>query len=97
MREFFDGDGAKEAAKLAALFQRFADYGIIANRLKFKKLQSDLFEFKGHQARLLCFPEGRTMVIVHGVIKKKDDLNPADVSRAARIRDDYRKSLTRKR
>ncbi len=82
---------------MAALFKRYADHGYITNREKFKKLESDLFEFKGHQSRLLCFPIARSMVITHGVIKKQNDLDPTDVAKARRLRDDYLASLPRKK
>ena len=45
----FENLNDADAAKVSALFQRLADFGIIANREKFKglgKTGADLFEFK---------------------------------------------------
>jgi hypothetical protein len=95
--DFFNSHGLKERAKLAALFQRYADHGYITNREKFRKIAPDLYEFKGHQVRMFCYPDGRTMVITHGAIKKRDDLDPADLTRARRIRDEYQVLLQRKK
>lgn len=48
-RDYFDGLGISERAKMLALFQRLADQGQIHNREKFKGLGqqgADLWEFK---------------------------------------------------
>jgi Phage derived protein Gp49-like (DUF891) len=95
--EFLDTYGVKEKAKIAVLLQRYADHGYITNREKFKKIAPDLYEFKGHQVRMFCYSEGRSMVVTHGAIKKRDDLNPADLDRARRIRDEYTASQQRKK
>jgi Phage derived protein Gp49-like (DUF891) len=79
----------RDKAKLKALFNRFSEYGLINNREKFKKIADDLFEFKSFQIRIFCYITGRQLVITHGVKKKRDDLNPADIDRARRIRNEY--------
>lgn len=95
--DFLESHGIKEKAKLAVLFQRYADHGYITNREKFKKIAPDLCEFKGHQVRMFCYPDGRKMIITHGAIKKRNDLDPADLTRARRIRDEYQTSQQRKK
>lgn len=88
-REFFEGLDIGDKAKLLALFNRLAEFGVIHNHEKFKSLgpkASGLFEFKSHQLRFLGdFRPGRQFVVALGVRKKKDNLDPADVSRAVRI------------
>ncbi len=91
---FFAERSPSDQTKLATLFKRFSDFGQINNREKFKKIADDLFEFKSHQIRMPCFIDGRSVVVTHGCIKKRDDLNPADVKRAERIRDEYRKNTS---
>lgn len=78
-----------DKAKLMALFERYAEYGPIPNREKFKKVADNLFEFKSFQLRMFCYQKGRQLVLTHGVKKKRDDLRPADIERAKRIRNEY--------
>lgn len=74
---------------MAALFQRFADKGDIANREHFKclgKAGGNLWEFKSFQLRFLGdYRPGGRFVIAHGLRKKKNDLDPSDIARANRI------------
>ncbi len=79
----------RDKAKLKALFNRFSEYGSITNREKFKKIADNLFEFKSFQIRMFCYIKDRQVVITHGVKKKRNDLSPADLDRARRIRNEY--------
>lgn len=95
-REFFFAQSENDRAKLMALFTRLADSGVIADRERFKKLGAraghgkDLFEFKSFQLRILGeFRPGRIFVLAHGVRKKKDELNRADIEKALRILAEY--------
>jgi hypothetical protein len=76
-------------AKMVALFTRLAATGQIPNREKFKALGAQglgLFEFKSFQVRFIGdFRPGKRFVVAHGLQKKKDELDPADVQTAARI------------
>ena len=76
---------AEKPIALGALFQRMADVGPegIGNREHFKKLGGDIFEFKKHQDRMLCFfMPGGICVVTHGFRKKKDDVPPSQIERA---------------
>lgn len=92
--DFFSGLDVRDQTKLLALFRLFADTGKIMNREKFKKISSDLFEFKSFQIRMFCFIESGRVVITHGAIKKRDDLNKSDIQRAERIRIECKESNT---
>jgi hypothetical protein len=87
--EFIADLEMSDKAKVKALLQRFADEGKIVNRVKFKKIADDLFEFKSFQIRLFCYITANQVVITHGAKKKRDDLNPADITRAKRIRQEH--------
>jgi hypothetical protein len=85
-REFFEALSTTDKAKVFALLQKMADFGVITNREHFKKLDDHLFEFKRFQTRLLGdYRPGRQFVIAHGVRKQKDKLQPEDLRTASRI------------
>jgi hypothetical protein len=89
--EFFEQLSASDQTKLITLFKRFADFGKIINREKFKKIGDNLFEFKSFQIRVFCFIERNELILTHGCIKKRDNLGKADTERAERIRSEHRK------
>src|SRR5262245_761464 len=88
-RAFFltlsDGD----RRKVMALFQRLAEFGRISHIEKFKALGKaglGLWEFKSHQIRFIGdFREGKRFLVAHGLWKKKDNLDRADIEHAARV------------
>jgi hypothetical protein len=84
---------ARDHAGMLALFQRFADHGPIHNPEQFKplaKTDPPLVEFKKGQARVFAFYNGAgVLVLLDGVIKKKDKLDPIDIARAQRIRAEH--------
>jgi hypothetical protein len=86
---FFQTLDATYHAKVLALFQMLAETGRILNREKFKGLGEQglsLFEFKSFQLRFIGdFRKGKRFLVAHGVQKKKDELDPADIATAARI------------
>lgn len=88
--EFLDSLGDSDAAKMQALFALVGDqYPQVFNREKFKRVEGSdkIFELKSFQIRVLCFfvPGGR-LILTHGLVKKKDRLDPADITRAETIR-----------
>ena len=93
---FYKSLSLPDRTKVQALFKRVADYGIIPNREKFKKLEADLWEFKSFQIRFLGdYRHGREFVVAHGVVKKKDRHSKADVEKARRIRAEHDERLGR--
>lgn len=63
------------------------------NREKFKSVEGDLHEIKSHQLRLIGFFYRASFVIVLCVRKKKDNLNPSDVTKAKRLMSLAKKEL----
>jgi hypothetical protein len=90
-REFFGTLVLSDQAKVQALFGRLAELGPkgLQNREKFKSLGrdgGDLWEFKSFQVRFLGdFRPGYRFVVAHGLVKKRDRLDRADIDRALRI------------
>ncbi|MBN2022081.1 MAG: type II toxin-antitoxin system RelE/ParE family toxin [Pirellulales bacterium] len=76
-------------AKLAMLFKRMADSGRIHNTQKFKKVDRDIYEFKSSQIRIGCFRVGRSWILTHGFIKKKNRWPQSELDRANNIRDEF--------
>jgi phage-related protein len=88
--EFLDGLSDSKMAKIIKIIKRLADYGKINNREQFKKVEDDIWEFKGFQTRMPCyFKKGMRVVITHGFIKKEDHIGSAQIERTKRIRDEY--------
>ncbi|MDP8224420.1 MAG: type II toxin-antitoxin system RelE/ParE family toxin [Candidatus Lernaella stagnicola] len=84
-------DGERHAATLDRLFQRLADFGVIENRQKFKKVQGAFWEFKKFQCRVLGFFGGRSgrrrFWLTNACKKKQGKIRPEEIKRAERIRD----------
>lgn len=88
-RDFFLALDASDQRKVAALFQWLASEGRVPNREKFKGLGiqgKGLWEFKSFQIRFLGdFRPGARFVVALGLVKKRDELRPADIINADRI------------
>jgi hypothetical protein len=71
-REYFDELNANEKAKFDALFRRMAATGTIRNEELFRKESDQIYCFKRGPHRLVCFREGKTLMLVHGFCKKSN-------------------------
>jgi phage-related protein len=85
VERFIDGLGKEDQQKFTALLQRTSNEGLPANREKFKKLEDDLFEFKSFQVRVFCTVCGKRIILIHGVIKKKNRHDQEDIDKAKRL------------
>lgn len=90
-RTFIAGLEASAQKKVLALLERTANHGLPGNDQRFKRLQNcDLYEFKSHRVRLLCFFEGRELIILtHGFEKKQDKTPHGEIERAERLQKEY--------
>ena len=88
-KEFIDALDDPQKRKLSALFEKMANFGIIRNRTKFKKVSGDIFEFKRHQIRIGCFRVERTWYLTHGFFKKTDRWLSSELQRANDIRSEH--------
>jgi Phage derived protein Gp49-like (DUF891). len=90
-REFLNSQNEANQAKMYALFQHLADTGQIRNHEKFRKLtDTDLFEFKSHQLRLLGdFRPGGRFVVASGIRKKSDKPDKRVFSVTERILEEH--------
>jgi len=82
---FIDDLGKEDQQKLTALLKRTSDEGPPANREKFKKLEDDLYEFKSFQVRVFCTIRGARIILINGVVKKKDRHDQEDIDKAKRL------------
>lgn len=74
-----DGRNANDAAALLILLKARGNQ-LREPRSKF--VADNLFELRGHQIRMFyMFQPGRQIVLLEGVIKKQDKLEPEDVKR----------------
>lgn len=81
-------------ARLNVLFERLGESGQIHNREQFKKANTDFWEFKAFQARVLCyFRSDRRVVLTHGFLMKKDKMDKQELARAASIKNEYEQVL----
>lgn len=75
-----------EFAKLVRSFDRTADHGLIQNPEKFKRLSDTISEFKtGGGVRILCFLEGRSIIVLTNGFKKKKKYDD-EITRAENLR-----------
>jgi hypothetical protein len=82
---FIEDLGREDQQKLVALLKRTADEGPPNNREKFKKLEDDIFEFKSFQVRVFCTIRDARIILINGVVKKKDRHDQEDIDKAKRL------------
>lgn len=87
--EYFEKLKMADQAKVEALFQRMGDFGLIRNPEKFRPEGEGIYAFKSFRVRLLCFFDGRDVVITNGYDKKADKVRRQEIEKARRIRDVY--------
>lgn len=87
--DFIDDLSESDQKKVVRLLKEFAERGQIRNREKFRVEEKPIYAFKSHQVRILCFylPDSakRTIVLTHGLRKKKDYLPAGEMEKALRI------------
>lgn len=79
----------KEWAKTWALIQRLANVGSISNDEKFKKLEKGLWELKSYQTRIACFFEDKRLYLAHGITKKQNKWQSADLETARKRKKEH--------
>lgn len=96
-RAFLDADHGprhkRSCIRVVASVDRFADTrpGEFRDPARFKPVEGEIHEFRDDQVRVLCAYNGAgRLLLLDGVIKKKDDLRPADIKRAKRILAEHR-------
>jgi len=88
-KEFVESLSQGEQTKLAVLFKRMADTGEIRNREQYKKVEGDIWEFKRHQVRVMCFQVRKRVILTHGFRKKANRTPRSEIERAKRIRAEH--------
>ena len=81
----------KEAAKMAALFNRVVEHGIPKDKQKCRTLGNKLFEFKTRGGlRIVWFwDEDRMVVCTHGFCKSSRKTPRGQIERALSMKSDY--------
>lgn len=89
--DFLDQLDPSDRRKLDTLFEMLGNQGQIRNKQKFKKVEGSdkIFEFKSFQIRILCSFSGRSVYLLHALVKKSDKLKKSDIKRAERVREEY--------
>jgi hypothetical protein len=89
--EFFDKVAEEERKELRNAIRHLEEgSSATINYQKFKRLNNELFELKGHQSRLIgSFRPGGRFVIAHGVLKKQDEHRESDLLVAKNIMKQY--------
>lgn len=87
---FLDELPKKSRTKLDVIFELLGDNGRIQNVTKFKKIEDGIFEIKSHQVRIFCFfTSDRRLILLYGLMKKRDQHKRKDIDKASRMRDDF--------
>lgn len=92
--EFFrelaeDRNRHRDLAAVERALRKLAEVGRLHNREQFKMLDSDIFEVKARQIRVLLFFCEGGWFLATGCVKKKDRLDPAVLERAVRLRREH--------
>jgi len=82
----------KDKRKLIRHFDVMATCGEIKNHENFKKLEGrkEVYEFKGHKARVFAFRIGSVWYLASGVVKKDDEHRPSHIDTAERIWEEHK-------
>ena len=89
-KTFLDSLDVAPRTKILRIIKRYADYGIIHNKTKLKKLEGRIWEFKEFQTRIYwyhCAPE--RIALTHGFIKKKRKIPKEQLDKAIKISEIY--------
>jgi len=95
VREFIETfPDQRERKKIIRRIEDMANNGPHPSREQFRAVEDNLFELKCHQVRILGFFQiGDVMLLTHGCVKKKDDLDPQEILRAHKLLAEYQASL----
>jgi phage-related protein len=89
-RELVSKLSTKEKNVLLAKITTIADHGPLRNEEKFRHEGEGIYAIKQNQIRVYCFFEqDRMIVLTHGFIKKSKKVDPKQLSKAIRIREEY--------
>jgi hypothetical protein len=85
--EFLEGLEEDSFEKVLGLIQYVAEYGPPNNREKSKKVVDEIYELKSYQVRLAYIygSRRRTILMIHGFLKKSDDWPKNHLKAAKRI------------
>ncbi len=84
--EFIDSLEPLQQKKIMTLLKRCADYDIPNNTEKFRKIDTDLWEFKADNVRIFCtFDKGKIILLANGFIKKSQKTPVNEIEKAKRI------------
>jgi phage-related protein len=92
-KKFIEELSLKDKGKILRIIKRYANFGKIVNREQFKKIEKGLWEFKNFQIRILMYHAvSRTVVLTHGIKKKKSRIGQIEIDKAYRIMEEYEKN-----
>lgn len=90
--EYFNELPQSKKKKLVHLFFLLGDTGKIFNKEQFRHEDDQIYAFKTHPDRFLCFFfEGAKVIITNAYEKKAAKMPPKEKQRALKAREDYRK------
>lgn len=94
VKKFLGDLQAVDRKKIIRRIKDTADNGPHPSREQFRVIENGLFEIKCHQVRILGFFEkDNVMLLSHGCIKKKDDLDTQDIIKAKMLFKEYQVTL----
>lgn len=90
-------DDPDTQATIASRFDRLLEIGNLARDPISKHLDDGIFELRAKDARFLFyFGDNRTIVFVHAIIKKRNDVPPGDIELAKKRRKEIRDNKNNK-
>jgi hypothetical protein len=96
-KDYYDKLSKDEKAKFDVQFEQVAGAGTILNNTRYRREGPGLHAFKSGKHRLMCFHNGRDIMVAHGIKKKSDTdkRHTRALELTERMRTDYRDETTR--
>ncbi len=89
-KAFLDDLPIPDRAKILKVVKRYANFGVIHNKEQFRKVEGDIWEFKGSRIRVFMYHRGEgSIALTHGFMKKTRKTPRTQVERAFRIKNEY--------
>jgi hypothetical protein len=88
-KEWIESASDSETSKFDHPFRKISTFGRLGNIEQFRKLDDDIWEFKGGANRILCFQKDSCWFLTHHYRKSGPKCPKKQIERAAKIRAEH--------
>lgn len=87
--EFLKNLEGEHQVRTYGLIDRIVNHGIPRNTEKYKHLEGKIYEIKPYPQRLLCFQDGKDLIVTHCFTKKRQKTPRRQIEKAQRIYEQF--------